>query len=356
MDLYNTATMVAAVELMPKRPMFLRDRFFPLAADAFFPTEEVLVEYQDESKRKLAPIVAEKKGGIVVGRGGYATDRFTPPYVAPERPLTIDDLRKKGFGEDLFSRKTPEERAADILRRDLADLTEMIDSREEYMAAQSIFNNGYEMPIYADKYGEDEVGTFEMKFYDESSNPAVYTPGADWSTVSTAILGDLGAMVSMLTKRGLAATDVVMGPETADVFLANETIQKLLDNRRYEMGSVNPEELPEGAALIARINVKGRILNVFSYEATYVDENEENVPFIPEGHIAVTAEGAGNRVYGAVTQLEQLTNEFATYESGRVPQVIADAGNGVRTLREKSRPLLFPKVKNPWVSAKVLTI
>ena len=34
-------------------------------------------------------------------------ERYTPPFVAPRRVLTLDELRKRGFGEALYSQLTP---------------------------------------------------------------------------------------------------------------------------------------------------------------------------------------------------------------------------------------------------------
>ena len=41
--------------------------------------------------------------------------RFTPSYIAPKRPLTIDDLKKRGFGEALYTKLTPQQRQGVIM-------------------------------------------------------------------------------------------------------------------------------------------------------------------------------------------------------------------------------------------------
>ena len=111
-NIYETQTMVAAMQLIPPKPTFLRDRYFPSTDTELFVTEDVLIDYKDEYKRKMAPCVVPRRGGIPVGREGYRTERITPPYVAPERILTIDNLNKRQFGETLFSRRKPAEREA----------------------------------------------------------------------------------------------------------------------------------------------------------------------------------------------------------------------------------------------------
>lgn len=47
-----------------------------------------------------------------------------------------------------------------------------------------------------------------------------------------------------------------MAPDVADLFLRNPWILKLLDNRNYNIGGVDPETLPAGASKIARLNIK----------------------------------------------------------------------------------------------------
>lgn len=145
-NIYQTQTMLAAIELMTPRNTFLRDRYFPTTENDIFVTEDVLVEYKDELKKKLAPCVVPYKGGIPMSRSGYKTERFTPPNVAASRVLSITDLMKKQFGETLFSQQQP---------------------------AQTLLNNGYTLKHYADKYGGDKYEEFGITFYDELTNPAI---------------------------------------------------------------------------------------------------------------------------------------------------------------------------------------
>lgn len=353
-NIYQTQTMLAAQELLKNKPTFLRDRYFPTTESDIFVTEDVLVEYMDETNRKLAPCVVPLRGGIPVGREGYRTERFTPPYVAPERPLTIDDLNKKQFGETLFSQRTPMAREAAILKKDMTDLNEMIDSREEYMAAQTLFNNGYTMKQYADSYGGDKYEEFKIQFYDGDVNPAVYIADEPWSRNCTTMSRDMYLMAKMLKQRGLKAADVLFGEEVADIIINNEYMQKLMDNRRLDLIQLNPTEYPDGVVCFGKINCNGVVLTLFCYPETYVDEKGETETFIPEGKVCVTAPAVGRTLYGAVTQMEQSDREFHTYVARKVPHIIADEKNGIRTLTMKARPLTIPNYQNSSITATVL--
>lgn len=354
LNLYDTHSMLRLQEVVPPKSTFLRDRYFTTASEDIFPSEDVLVDFKDEAGASLAPVVLPDKGGIPVSRGGYETHRFTPPLVAPSRVLTGAQLQKRQAGEAVFSNITPQEREAKVLAQDLKDLNDLIDNREEYMAAQTLLNNGYTLKQYADKYGSSEYIEMEIKFYTENANPAVYVPSAVWSPNSTAIISDLAAMAQMLTKRGLPATDVIVGSAVADVLLSNDMILKLLDNRRFILAQeVNPQEQANGAVLIAVLNCKGHMLNIFSYTREYKDETTGNsTPYIPADHVVVSAPGMGRTAYGAITQLEN--ENFVTYAASRVPRTLLDKHANTKEIIQQARPLTIPKVKNAAISADVL--
>ena len=170
-----------------------------------------------------------------------------------------------------------------------------------------------------------------------------------------AILADLGVMARMLTSKGLRATDLICSPDVADTIVNNEVIQKLLDNKRYELGMVEPEVLPAGAAVMARLNVNGRIISVISYDETYTDDAGKDQLYIPSGKCILTAPACGRTLYGAVTQVEQADGEFHTYAGRRVPKYLSNAEGNTRSLTISSRPLLIPNNKNPFIVADVLT-
>lgn len=351
-DILNTHSLLMAVEQLTPAKTFLRDRYFPTnTATDVFSTEDVLVDYKDGSKR-LAPFVAPRKEGVTVLRSGYTTERFTPPYIAPRRPLTLDDLNKRGFGEALFSKLTPEERQATFILKDAEELGELISRREEAMAAETMLNNGCVMKHIGDDAENPEE--FEIFFHEGATNPYAYTPEISWGQSGANIMGDLRAMISMLTSKGLPASDLVCAPDVAMAIIEDEKVQKYLDIRRFELGTVDPKELPDGAALVAVLNVFGKYISIISYDETYVNDNDQEVPFIPAGHAILTAPAAGRTLYGAVSQLEQSDKEFHTYTGTRVPKYLASAENNSRTLTLKSRPLMIPNNKGAFISAELV--
>lgn len=349
-NFYDTHNLLMAVEQMTPPTSFLRDRYFPTnAATDIFSTNDVLIEYKDGSKR-VAPFVAPRKGGVTILRSGYEMQRFEPPFIAPRRMLTIDDLKKRGFGEALYSQLTPEQRQRTILLNDARELSEMITRREEMMAAEVMQTNACVMKHIADDV--DVTDDKHIQFY-TGDNDAIYTTSGNWGADYAGVGADIGAMARMLTKRGLAASELVVGADAADAILGNAQIQKLLDLKNYEAGRIDPKTLPNGATHIATLNVKGRLIDVICYDEEYT-EGSTTKAYIDPKNVILTAPGAGRTLYGAVSQVEQKDGEFHTYTGKRVPKYLSNAEGNTRTLTLTSCPLLIPNNKSPFIVAKVL--
>lgn len=352
LDIFATHTMLATVEQINPLHTFLRDRYFPTNASTdIFSTDDVLVEYRD-GKKKLAPFVAPRKGGVTILREGYRMDRYTPPYIAPKRAMTVDDLKKKGFGEALLAKLTPAQRQGALMMRDFEELDTMITRREEAMAAETLLTNGCVMKHIVDDKGTVEEK--EIRFYDGDVNPSQFTPETEWDQPGADILGDIYAVCEMLTKKGLRATDLIVSADVGAAMLRDETILKLLDIRNFNVGGVDPQTLPEGVTKIARLNANGHVVDVLQYTEEYTDDEDKSVPYITAGKAVVTAPNCGRTLYGAVSQVEQSDGEFHTYAARRVPKYYSDAQGNTRELYLTSCPLCIPNNKGAWILINAL--
>lgn len=357
MSLYDTLTMLTAIQQMQPVTTFLRDRYAPTNPQQdIFSTKKVIVDYR-KGTQKLAPVVAPRRGGITVTRDSFKTTEWEPPKVAPQRPLFSDDLQQRGFGEAFMSGLTPEQREGALLGQDLIELDEMTSRREEFMVAQMLCGNGYTLRQYADEYGGKKYEEFKISFFEGNTNSAVYAPAKKWNADGAAIYADLGKMVDMRTKDGQASSDLLLDPESADVLINDTGIQKLLDIRRLTVGDLTPQDsttLPEGVAVYGTLSVHGHMLTIYSYSGSYTDEStKESKQFLPRGTCVVTAPASLHTMYGAVTQIED-DGHFHTYAGSRVPKVLINKSDDIRTLRLTSCPLVAPVKFNPGTFAQVL--
>lgn len=343
----DTAVLLAAYKEQKAPNTFLQSRYFP--DGTVFTTSQVLVEYKD-GNQKLAPFVSPEVGGKVVRRDGYEANAYKPALIAPKRALTIDNLNQKGFGEALYGELTPAERAVKITADDLTEMDEMIVRRHEQMCAQVLQENALTMNHYGD---DNKIIAVKKIEYFNGQNDAEYEGGAKWDNAETDIISEIALITKLLTKRGLAAEDVIMGYEAADAFLNNEKIIKLLDTRNLNIGVVDPTEGFPEAVFLGQINCKGRKMNFIQYDATYIDENGDEKHYIDPKAIIVTAPGCGVTNYGAITQIDFGGNgEFTTHAEKRVP--LYEVNGQVREVALRTAPLVQPKHKNAFIKATVL--
>lgn len=116
----NVILQAITEEIVPKRGFF-KDRYFPTGAGDIFKADEVLTEYR-KGDRKLAAFVAPDVHDIPIARRGYEVHSYQPAYIAPSRVLTMDELKKRGFGEALYPGMDEAQRAARLLADDMNDM------------------------------------------------------------------------------------------------------------------------------------------------------------------------------------------------------------------------------------------
>lgn len=341
-DFFDTYYLAGMAEEIVPDTTFFRDRYFGETDE--FATDKILVEFMD-GDRKMAPFVDPRAGDIAVDRGGYELHEFEPPMIAPSRLLTLDDLKKRGFGEALYANSTPADRARALQIRDLTDLTKRIVRREEWMAAQTMINNGVTVQEYID--AQTTGRSLPIYFYDTNgSNPGIYT-GSTWTTWAL-MQADVLAMCDSLSESGLPAADLVLGSTAWAAIKQFSDLQNLLDKRHEFIGELEARIAYPGVSHVGQLDFDGYMLNIFVARERYVADNGTKTSFFPANGAMVTAPGCGKRYYGAVTQIPYGSDEPETFTGQRIPKLVVDQDKDTRKLRLASRPLTAPKNKAPW--------
>lgn len=329
---------------------FFRDRYFPTGAADVFRADKVLTEYRS-GDRKLAAFVAPRVGDISIDREGYSIHEYQPAYIGVSRILSLDDLQKRGFGEAIYATASEQERAARILAKDLVDLENRITRREEWMAVQTMINNGCTMQEYIDAKtaGQELV----VKFYDGAASDHLYTASAKWATGTSNAYDDIKAMCRKLSSRGLPAADLVLGSDAYEAFLEDDKIKNMIDKRIGFNDAIINEELTkyDGVTYIGTFNFGGFRLATFVSDETYVDASGATQSYFPAKSAMVTAPNCGHMMYGQVTQIDYNSTEFKSYANKRVPKTFIDQDKDIRKIRLASRPLAAPLQKSPYVYA-----
>ena len=137
----DTRTLLQAIERTNPPTTTLIDTFFP--AVKTFLTNTVDMEYR-KGGRRMAPFVVPGSKGVNMSRNGSQIRSYKAPLMRPKRTIEASDIERRGFGEDIYSTRTPAERAQELRAYDMAELIDACVRRQEWMAAQLLINGEYE--------------------------------------------------------------------------------------------------------------------------------------------------------------------------------------------------------------------
>lgn len=345
--IYEPRTMGRLISKMPPVHTFLKDTFFKNRET--FTTKKIDVDFV-KGKRQVAPFVHPVIGGEVIKNEGYETKTYTPVMVGPEKVTSVDDLLDRSPGEQLYSQKTPAQRAVEKMARDFRELDDSITRREEWMCAQTLLTG--QIPIIGK--GLNEVIDFGF------TNTETITKAADkWDKETADPIGDLRRWHKAVQKSGFVNCDIcIMADDVAAAFIKNPKVQKLLDIRNYNLAAIEPRMLPDGVTYIGTIPGLG--LTIYTYNEWYLDDWTDAAkpvekPLIPDGKLLMLSSHAQySMYYGVITLVDEQTKAFRTVEGNRVPDTWVTRKPARRFFGLYSAPLSVPHEVDSWFVATVL--
>lgn len=279
-DMFGTREMTQTVLQLKPVGNFFRSRFFNRPAE----THNNLIVDIDiyKGQRKVAPYTKTTSKSKPLARTKYKTGAFTIPYIKISRSLEAVQTQLRSPGENIYSNRTPEQRAAEQMAKDLQELEESIQRAEELQAAQAITNakitiKGEEVDAEIDLL-RDPLLTFTVA-------------GADLWTAGTAdVHAQLRAYAKLVfSKSGFTPNVVLMGTTAMNAFFANAGVRSLLDNRRMTAGNIDssPTTNPYPAA---RSYGDFAGYDIWEYNEMYLDDADNTEKsFIPDDSIVLAS-------------------------------------------------------------------
>jgi len=153
---------------------------------------------------------------------------------------------------------------------------------------------------------------------------------------------------------GVNPTRVIMGIDAGNAFVANSFVQKVMDNRRVEMGQINPQMLPNGVSFLCSINAPGLSVDVYTYEEWYLDEDTGvETPMVPPKKVWMGSPATANRtLYAVIQDMEAIAEGSAAVK--RFPKAWVPKNPSAQHLMVQSAPLVAMLQPDAFVSAQVL--
>ena len=333
--MFETRTMLRALEQMMKPKTFLLDTFFqgPETSD----TEYVDIDIF-KGKRRMAPFVSPTSPAKVVDRTGFIARSFKPPYISEKMPFRGADLLKRQAGDTIYQAgASPMERAQLQLGKDLLELDDMITRREEWMAAQVLFNGkvrcvGDEVDVTVDFLRDSNLTVALDDLYWKDSDGVPITNLLAWKAL-------VGRLSNIVPDAMLVGADVIIP------FLENAQVQKLLDKTKINLGIIEPKDLPAGATYYGR--VEG--LDIYTYDEWYLDADGVLQPMVPTTKVLLGSTRARcPKMYGAIQDLE------ATGSVPRFPTSWTEKDPSVRWVKLQSAPIPATLDTDAFLVADVL--
>ena len=348
-SIYEPRTMMGVIRKLPPVHTFFRSTFF--SREKTFVTKSVDMDYK-KGARKLAPFVSREIGGKIIPNTGYTTETYTPPFIAPDKVTTIDDILDRQPGESLYSGRTPAQRAVIQMSEDFTDLREMILRREEWMCAQAMLTGKIVV------LGEGVKDTIDFRFtnlIDISKDAKRKWKGG---TVQNKY-ADLKAWHEKVQKEGFTNCNVcIMASDVVKEFLMDEQIQKLLDVKNYALAVIKPTQKENNVTYIGTIHELG--LDLYQYNEWYVDDWTDpatpvELPMVPAGTLMMASTHAKySMYYGAISILNQRTEKWETVAGKYVPDTFIKKRPDRRFLSLQSAPVPVPHEVDSWITVKVM--
>lgn len=344
-NIYTPRYLAEVVRLAPPIHTYFLDTFFTNVKT--FTTERVDIDLV-KGDRRMAAFVHPRLGAQVLKANGYQTESYKPPLINPYDETTAERLMERLPGEEMYSGMTPAQRAAQKLTEEYNRLNDATTRREEWMAAQAIVTG--QIPIVG--VGVNEVIDFGF------TNKKTLKGDAQWGKSGAKILDNLQDWTDEILINGFTNVDrVILGKTAVRAFLNDAKIQELLDNRRYNLGEINPRDLPNGVKYYGHLYSPN--IDIYSYGEVFLDDwtdpkDPKLKPLVPDNK-AILISGNANfmRAYGACTYIDDTSRQWVTAQSARVLRSYIEHHPDRRMLELQAHPLPIPDKVDSWMVVDV---
>lgn len=251
----------------------------------------------------------------------YTNKRFTPPVHKEKGSLNAFELLNRQAGNNPFEDFEFQLVAMERVMFGLADIQAKINRAIELQASQ-VLQTG----ILSSK---DENGNiiYTLDYKPKSTHfPTVTT---DWTDSGATPIADLKALSEIIRNDGLMNPDlIIMGVDAWENFVSNAAVQKRLDNRRIDLGTVVPFELRgNGGSYRGAVDIGNYKLDVWTYGGRYDDpETDVKTQYVSTNKVIImSSAGRLDATFGAIPTFGNPAAGILPF----MPPRISSTANGI---------------------------
>lgn len=342
---------ISTVKMLPPlieaagAPMFLASHFQSPPGNVH-QSEEVTIDVQRATAKVAIPVPNIGSDGHLNEKNQWTNKRFLPPVLKEKVTVTAWDQIRRQLGKTEYD--TPEFRVQ-VLEQVVAVVPELADKLRrnvELQASQVLQTGILALPDLAG------TGTaFDLDYKPKSTHFA--DAGNDWGGGSETPLADIGGLGTVVRRDGRRRPNRLIFGETAwDDFMADSDVQSHFDNRRMNLGEINPEFMPEDAMYQGTLTYRGAKYEMYTYDADYdAPGSGTATPYVTPDNVIILAAGARRDItFGDIPQIAPPDGRVM----GFLPQSIPAKGIHMQmhawfnnegtalTVQLMSRPLVVP--------------
>lgn len=256
---------------------------FTLRPRGLHNSEEVEIDIQRATEHIAIPVI-NGHGYNVMTLDPYTNKSFKPPVYKTESPLRGDDLYTREPGIDPFQDQAYQAKLTSRAMLAGQQLMAGLQRAIELQCSQ-VLQTGI-----VDLKGADGVTRFTLDFGMRASHKIAV--GTAWDQPGADPLADLNLALEVIRNDGkLDANQVIMDTEAFEACLRNTEFLAAFDNRRVDIGSINPmpgEGGTGGGNYRGTVDIGNYKVDIWTYGGRYTDPQTGNmVNYIDQGNVIV---------------------------------------------------------------------
>lgn len=263
-----------------RRPNGFLQSFFTIKPGGIYNGKKVAIDIQRFGE-DVALVVKQGTGPRLNDADIFTTKEFEPPAYGEAVPFDVNDLLDRMAGTDPYTAAYQDYAGALLayFMNGFGLIDDKIVRGVELQASQILQTGTLDLT--------DESGDtlYTLDFAPKATH--FPTAGTAWDQAGSTKLADLESLAEVIRADGKLNPDLlIMGSAAMREFLKDEGVRNALDNRRMELGEIDPRMVDSGATLYGRIWIGAYAFQIWTYPDTYTDpQSGTPTKYVSDGNV-----------------------------------------------------------------------
>lgn len=325
-------------------PQFLSG-FFQSPPENYHTSESVEFDVERDGEDVAVAVHSLAAGGRKNASTLYTNKEFTPPVFKEQTTIEALKLLDRNAGSNPYVQPVYGQSAVRRTLNSFRKLEKKVARAIEVQASQVLQTGKLDL--------KDATGATIYSLDFEARNTHFPQSTIAWGSSGATVLEDLEALADVILTNGKIECDrIILGRKAMLAFLADEKVDKILDNRRVDIGAI---EAPRGVGgkRHGYISIGQFSFEIWSYAAQYIDpQTGQHKRYLDDGAVIMLGSGRLDLTFGAVPRIgapdsrvmpflpPRMSNSGRNYDLH--PNAWLEPNGEAITLEVSARPMCIP--------------